>query len=174
MIDKRITDWIESEEKSWRLRQAGELPEFRILSFGEIASIPSPPEWALRDLEQQYRRGFRHGISEAGNLVRRLYKAGYVRPQEISNMLEDWTKELHRWSFRALDEKPLQWDGHPKMKFKKWVEMKTAAHERDGWCCTHCGSENNLEAHHIHPVARGGLPRLENLTTLCATCHSSL
>ncbi|MFC1572619.1 HNH endonuclease [Candidatus Eisenbacteria bacterium] len=34
-----------------------------------------------------------------------------------------------------------------------------------------CKRTRFLEVHHIHPVARGGSDRLENLTTLCSGCH---
>jgi hypothetical protein len=48
--------------------------------------------------------------------------------------------------------------------------------ERDGWKCTQCGSQENLQAHHIEPVPKDQfdpivIHRVENLRTLCAACH---
>ena len=53
------------------------------------------------------------------------------------------------------------------------------AFERDGWKCTKCGSQENLQAHHIEPVPKGTFDamvvhRVENLQTLCADCHRKL
>jgi hypothetical protein len=43
--------------------------------------------------------------------------------------------------------------------------------ERDGHRCTHCGTNENLDVHHIVPRHNGGKDTLENLTTLCEQCH---
>jgi HNH endonuclease len=50
------------------------------------------------------------------------------------------------------------------------------AFERDGWKCTKCGSQENLQAYHIEPVPKETfdpiiIHRVENLQTLCAECH---
>jgi hypothetical protein len=43
--------------------------------------------------------------------------------------------------------------------------------ERDGNTCLRCGNTENLNPHHIIPVAVGGENTDENLATLCKTCH---
>lgn len=43
--------------------------------------------------------------------------------------------------------------------------------QRDGNKCLRCESPDNLEVHHIVPVSQGGTDELENLATLCASCH---
>jgi group II intron reverse transcriptase/maturase len=54
------------------------------------------------------------------------------------------------------------------------------AFERDGWKCTQCGSRERPQAHHIERVPMGTVfdptvvHRVENLQTLCATCHNRL
>jgi hypothetical protein len=45
---------------------------------------------------------------------------------------------------------------------------------RDGYKCQHCGSEDNLQAHHIHPTSEGGSHTPHNGLTLCAICHKGL
>lgn len=42
---------------------------------------------------------------------------------------------------------------------------------RDGQECLKCGSEDNLEVHHIIPRSSGGNHAAENLATLCKDCH---
>ena len=42
---------------------------------------------------------------------------------------------------------------------------------RDGARCTNCGSRQNLNIDHIHPVALGGDSRINNLRLLCFSCN---
>ena len=37
--------------------------------------------------------------------------------------------------------------------------------------CCNCGSKNNLEYHHIVPIALGGLDDISNICCLCNQCH---
>lgn len=37
--------------------------------------------------------------------------------------------------------------------------------------CVNCGSQNNLEVHHIVPKCVGGVDEISNLRTLCVDCH---
>lgn len=48
------------------------------------------------------------------------------------------------------------------------------AKDRDGMECVKCGrsgSPSTLHAHHIVPLSFGGSDEIENLATLCPTCH---
>ncbi len=50
--------------------------------------------------------------------------------------------------------------------------LRMACLMRDGYRCQHCGKQNRrLEAHHIHFRENGGKDTLDNLLTLCETCH---
>lgn len=42
---------------------------------------------------------------------------------------------------------------------------------RDGYMCRLCGSQENLEAHHMLALYLGGKSTLKNFITLCANCH---
>jgi hypothetical protein len=161
---------VAHKEKEWQRILSNEWPP--VMRCSEIMALPDPPEWYLREREYQYRKGFYHGMAEAAGLVARLYrKGGYVRPQEIANILGEWADELRRWKRRAIREQPLNDHAHPNLKWRPWAEVKREVHERDGHCCTECGSTEELEAHHIEPVSEGGTPTLRNLTTLCRRCH---
>ncbi len=53
----------------------------------------------------------------------------------------------------------------------------TAARRRDGSRCRLCGDHRNLETHHVRPrslVGKTVRDRIENLLTLCATCHKDV
>lgn len=55
----------------------------------------------------------------------------------------------------------------------KSLDWVRAVKDRDGWKCTECGSEEQLEAHHIKPWKRYPELRYElsNGATLCHSCH---
>ena len=44
--------------------------------------------------------------------------------------------------------------------------------ERDGWRCQDCGSQVDLQVHHMNPRSQMGDDTEENLITLCAHCHA--
>jgi 5-methylcytosine-specific restriction protein A len=53
-----------------------------------------------------------------------------------------------------------------------WQKARAAARQRDGNRCRKCGSIQDLEVHHIQPLANGGEQfALTNLITLCRDCH---
>lgn len=54
-----------------------------------------------------------------------------------------------------------------------WKKLKEQVHKRDSYQCVTCGSKQNLNCHHIH-YRHLGEEDLEDLTTLCNSCHSKL
>jgi group II intron reverse transcriptase/maturase len=67
----------------------------------------------------------------------------------------------------------------PKYDDEIYLSNRILAFERDGWKCTRCGSREKLQAHHIEPIPKetfdpNTIHRLENLQTLCETCHYRL
>lgn len=52
----------------------------------------------------------------------------------------------------------------------------STVHRANGFRCVLCGSKTRLNAHHVDPVwhAPARARDLDNLTTLCAACHSSV
>ena len=166
--------WLAREEENWARQQRNELPP--IINADDFCAMDlTIPKWALIELEYQYRKGFLHGVSEATQLIYDLKsKGGYLRADEIANMLSNWCTELRKWKRGLWNEDPIKDQTTPDLKWEKWASMKKQCHERDGWACTQCGSTEKLEAHHIHSVQDGGTPELENLLTLCETCHRNL
>nr|WP_240147878.1 HNH endonuclease [Luteibacter yeojuensis] len=49
--------------------------------------------------------------------------------------------------------------------------MRRRVFARDDHTCVLCGSGEDLQCDHVHEVRNGGLPDMDNLRTLCATCH---
>jgi RNA-directed DNA polymerase len=67
----------------------------------------------------------------------------------------------------------------PEYNDETYLTNRLLAFERDGWKCTKCGSQENLQAHHIEPVPIGTFDpivvhRVGNLQALCADCHKRL
>ena len=62
---------------------------------------------------------------------------------------------------------------------KDWKWRRREAIIRDDYACQKCGAQGGrkgdtqLHVHHIKPVAEGGSDDLENLETLCSSCHRS-
>ena len=53
----------------------------------------------------------------------------------------------------------------------RWARLRRQTFDRDGWRCVLCGKPGKLECDHIRPVQRGGETCLDNLQTLCRSCH---
>ena len=55
-----------------------------------------------------------------------------------------------------------------------WLRARTAALQRDGYACQRCGAPKatkTLHVHHIVPRSHGGPTTLDNLITVCESCH---
>ncbi len=61
----------------------------------------------------------------------------------------------------------------PRLKLdpKKYAIVRTRVLERDGWRCQECGSMEGLEVHHMQPRSHLGGDVMDNLITLCVSCH---
>lgn len=60
-----------------------------------------------------------------------------------------------------------------------WDELRRKVYSRDDYKCQKCGGEGGphgnteLHAHHITPRSKGGSDDMNNLVTLCDTCHNN-
>jgi 5-methylcytosine-specific restriction endonuclease McrA len=57
------------------------------------------------------------------------------------------------------------------LKSDEYDQLRTRVFARDGWKCQCCGSSINLHVHHLIYRSQLGTDALDNLITLCATCH---
>lgn len=53
----------------------------------------------------------------------------------------------------------------------RWRILRRCVLDRDGHACVQCGARSRLEVDHIVPVESGGSDHIENLQTLCRSCH---
>lgn len=140
------------------------------LTINELLDEAKKDEANIRQSELGYRDGYLTGWLHCARSIVRLYRRGYVRPKDIAALLESHDADLRRWRDGAETESPLMM-GEPRFSRPAWAEMRKEVFQRDGMACSQCGSGENLEAHHIDPVAEGGLSAPDNLTTLCRKCH---
>jgi 5-methylcytosine-specific restriction endonuclease McrA len=65
---------------------------------------------------------------------------------------------------------------HPRIRLhpEDYKALRREVLARDSWRCQNCGSSEDLQAHHIQPRGKLGADSLDNLITLCATCHEAL
>jgi 5-methylcytosine-specific restriction endonuclease McrA len=59
----------------------------------------------------------------------------------------------------------------PDLNKSRWQTMRKQARMRDGNRCRNCGATAKLSVHHIVKARNGGRDTLDNLVTLCASCH---
>jgi len=52
-----------------------------------------------------------------------------------------------------------------------WNQLRDDVLERDGHRCADCGTEENLQVHHVVPLSHNGTNRTTNLLTVRRTCH---
>lgn len=61
-----------------------------------------------------------------------------------------------------------------------WDRLARQTKKRDNWTCQHCNKQGGhlgsaeLHAHHIEPRSKGGKDTLNNLITVCHSCHEDL
>jgi 5-methylcytosine-specific restriction endonuclease McrA len=61
-----------------------------------------------------------------------------------------------------------------KLPSREFAALRNQVLERDAWRCQFCGSSDNLHVHHLRSRDKGGDDCLENLITLCASCHRNV
>ena len=57
---------------------------------------------------------------------------------------------------------------------REWRNIAKKCYERDGWKCIKCGNKGSLNAHHIIPWSISKNDSLDNLITLCISCHKKI
>ncbi len=84
---------------------------------------------------------------------------------------------LSREAVKQLEEVSL-WTGSPNNYGNNWDQQRALARQRDGYVCQNCGRPENGIAHHVHhkiPFRQFTsfitANQLDNLVTLCPTCH---
>ena len=70
--------------------------------------------------------------------------------------------------------KLLQKTSTMRLGFSEYSELCEQVLRRDRWSCQFCGSMTQLEVHHQLFRSHSGSDCLDNLITVCHSCHSAL
>ena len=60
---------------------------------------------------------------------------------------------------------------HARLCAARWRQVRLAVFRRDGYRCTACGRTGRLECDHVDPDWCGDPYDMDNLQTLCRSCH---
>lgn len=137
--------------------------EHKVMTVEEVVDGGPPTR-------QQPKEAFREGFVHAVNAMRQLQAMGFTRIDEVASICS-WAAghDLKLWSLERgaayNSQAPKVWNG------STWWEIRGQVFVRDGRICGKCGSTEELQIDHIHPVSAGGLPQLHNLQVLCKTCN---
>lgn len=94
-----------------------------------------------------------------------------------------WSRLKEAGLLRGIrtEKRAMLWKGgHRKYRGPGWQQARKLCLERDGYTCTKCGRTNaeelklrhrQLSVHHIIPWEESRDSSLDNLTTLCQSCH---
>ena len=89
-------------------------------------------------------------------------KHTYLQDSTFSNIapVKEWRADI----FMSAEDKQAY------MLSEKWQKLRTLVFIRDNYTCQSCGSKSSLNCHHI-TYDRLGAENLEDLITLCKSCH---
>lgn len=101
------------------------------------------------------------------------HKKGKTRFCSQKCMIEWRTEEI-----MSGEDHPRWKDNDDYYRGPNWHQQREKARDRGGNECQHCGSESQLQVHHIIPFESFDdyreANRLQNLITLCVSCHHKL
>jgi hypothetical protein len=89
-------------------------------------------------------------------------------------MLERYNKNekyiYQEWEKDVYYENPIR----TKWEIKQWRKLRSKVLKRDENICLRCEKKfvaKNITAHHLIPRSEGGIDDINNLVTLCNSCH---
>lgn len=101
-----------------------------------------------------------------------------MRAKQAFRQTEEWRE---RQSAKQRGELAHNWKGGKteaedrRMQGWEWRMRRKECYHRDEYKCqdcgVHCHHKVRIQAHHIIPRRLGGTDNLDNLVTLCASCH---
>ena len=85
---------------------------------------------------------------------------------------EEW---LRKWQeYRNRHEARPKRSYYEYMHSEEWRKKRLKVLKRDGFRCQMCGTAKNLRVHHINYEHLGTDAELDDLITLCDTCHTQI
>jgi hypothetical protein len=127
------------------------LPLVWLLASERDGIVPQADELAFR---------LRIGAAEAGGILNELVHRGFLVETDAAKHAEQDATQAQRIAAS---------NGFGSRHISDIT--KRAAWDRDGGKCKNCGSCEDIEYDHVHPVSKGGNSELENVQLLCRPCN---
>lgn len=96
-------------------------------------------------------------------------------PSRFASGLIPWNKNKPNEKIRG--DKHYNWKGgiseRPELNHVEWNILKKQRYAKDNWKCWKCDKKlhDDIQAHHLIPRRLGGPDIIDNLITLCRSCH---
>jgi RNA-directed DNA polymerase len=135
-------------------------------------------ESCYREVLKQYlkqegsRKNFAVKRTDGSDLFLTLMRDIHITPYHPRKRTNPYLQETPFKTSEVEPEIPVPddpWNGWTEQA--DWRNIRDEALARDGYHCAQCGSQENLDVHHIIPKHKGGTDTLDNLITLCEKCH---
>lgn len=81
-------------------------------------------------------------------------------------------RRIHLSAIRSGENSHFWRDGSAERYTGNWQDQRKKALARDEYRCVTCGSTDRIQVHHISPYRYSKSHDLDNLKTLCRSCHS--
>ncbi len=107
-------------------------------------------------------------ISVFNQMNRTLGDGRSLSNAERVDVIENGLHDFGQW---LMDFNSIEVVTVPAIRVEPSRDLRNSVFERDGFKCLRCGSQENLHADHVLPVAHGGETTMENLQTLCSSCN---
>ena len=159
-IDNRI--WM--DEDFWDLDK-----DAKLLLLGIMTHVNDLGEMRAHDvyIANTIMIGINPDPSSTAEMLTQLLRFGFIEYFTKEDERR-WLRLNSKWLGKRTSHTPIEAYGG----LHVWDELRREAKIRDGQTCTRCGTrEGRIIAHHIVPLASGGPNTVDNLTTLCQSCH---
>ncbi len=161
-IANELTYWADDRFFTWLKKRHKKGARWVMRRYRHRERKGSHDRW---NLGVQNEKGRMEYLYRMPDLHRRIY---YARTHPHPYLVVDLVPPVVDTPF------PAQWEGRTTPEKADWAEIRLAVLARDGYRCTHCGGQDNLHVHHHRPRRKSGASQMDNLQTLCESCHMSI
>jgi RNA-directed DNA polymerase len=156
----KLTYWANDRLFLWLRKRHKKGARWVIQHYRQREKKGSYNRWSLGIKDEKGQLVFMYHMTD---LHRRIYYARIHPNPYLAEIDTNTTPD---------DAFPLYWEGKTTLEKAAWAEIRLAVMQRDGYKCVECGTSSQLQIHHIRPRKKGGTIQMDNLQTLCKSCHA--
>lgn len=134
-------------------------------------------EVKLMDCKHNHWTGRKH--SEETKIKMRLSKIGDKNPMKVPANAKKLSETLIANKTYVGDKNPRWIGGTKHYRGSGWKDAKEQRRRIDNYECRRCGAKESefnrkLDVHHVLSYKKGGANDIDNLITVCRSCHNKL